>query len=373
MIQLDISNIWVDVSLRDLLGLEAGMRNAYEALSPGTGLEGWTDQSPDKLKEVIRRANSIRLCSDTLVVLGDNEATRGAQAVIELLQGPHRNLNREQGDPQVIFVGHSLSLHQWNQLTQQLKGRDFFVFLAEEPDAAGDMTLQSLQWILCRKYGTAKAPGRIFSFPELRQVKTEEEEEGNNPVLSLFSPTGLLPMAVAGVDITALLQGAQQAEAARNSGDPENEYCQLGFENPLWMYAAARKLMTDSGRTLELLASCEPGMHSLGRYLQKLHSATLGAQLPEDEALLIQASPRIFQTMLRFAAADHQIPLPQNPAVSAAELLQQAQERALCHALDSCCENNGAMISMDCEKLCEETLGELLWFFRFTRALERRL
>ena len=113
MINADISNVWGDVALRDLLELAAGIFAAHRALTEGTGKGkgrgAWLDLPAGEPNKLILLAEKICLDSDVLVVIGDSAATLGIRAVMELLQGPHRNLGLGRSDPQILFIGENLS------------------------------------------------------------------------------------------------------------------------------------------------------------------------------------------------------------------------------------------------------------------------
>ena len=131
MIHVDISNIWGELSLRDLLSVEAELSAAHMTVTErsGAGNEylGWMDL-PDRAPtaehmRILAAAHQIRENSDVLVVIGIGGSYLGPRAVMELLQGENRNLRRSRGEPVILFAGNSLSTRAWNDLMKLLEGR----------------------------------------------------------------------------------------------------------------------------------------------------------------------------------------------------------------------------------------------------------
>lgn len=130
MINLDLSNVWGELSLPDLLAAEQEVSSAHQTLASGKGeggdFTGWLDlPTVDETEEVQRirtAAQRIRESSDVLVVVGIGGSYLGPRAGIELLCGQHHNL---QGQTQVLFAGNTLSTRAWQELCQLLEGKDF--------------------------------------------------------------------------------------------------------------------------------------------------------------------------------------------------------------------------------------------------------
>ena len=135
MIKVDISNVWGELSLSDLLSIEAEISAAHMTVSErsGAGNEflGWMDL-PDRAPtaehmRILAAAHRIRETSDALVVSGIGGSYLGARAAIELLQGPNRNLRWGKGDPMILWAGNNLSTRSWEELQRLLEGKDFSI------------------------------------------------------------------------------------------------------------------------------------------------------------------------------------------------------------------------------------------------------
>ena len=399
MIQVDISNIWGQLSLPDLLAMEKEVSQAFDALLEGDGPGGehllWrenpTRQAENELARMEKAAKTIRSQSDVCVVIGIGGACLGAQAAIELLQGSRRNQTRK--DLQIYFTGDSLSTRKWNELMQLLEDKDFSLIVVSKSGTTTEsaIALRGLRWMLERKYGTDQARGRIFAVTDpcrgaLRQMAEEAGWEtfsipaGISGRYSVLTPAGLLPMAAAGIDIRKILEGAEEVR----------ELCaEHSLENPAWQYAAVRNMMLRSGKDLELLASWEPDFAAFGQWWQKLFSESEGKEgkglFPQAVTFtrdlhilgqLIQDGRRnLFETMLRLDPPEQKYIIGSDwnnlDGLNYLEdmSLDRVDEQAYQGTLAAHVDGGVPVITMECGELSEQTLGALFYFFQFACAL----
>ena len=190
---------------------------------------------------------------------------------------------------------------------------------------------------------------------------------------SVLSAVGLLPMAVAGIDISEIVAGA--AEAMEN-------YSLGSYENPVWLYAAVRNLLYRGGKTIELFESFEPGFQSFGRWWQQLFGESEGktgkgifpatAELTADLhglGQLIQDGQRnLFETMVRFDPPENPVPIDSDwkdlDGLNYLEgkTLDFVEENAFFGTVSAHVDGGVPVIAMDCGPLCEKTVGELFYF-----------
>ena len=326
MINVDISNVWGDISLPDLLSIEQEIGAAHRMLTEGTGagaqFRDWLKLPcraiTEELERILCAAKTIRANSDVCVVVGIGGSYLGPRAAIELLQGPNRNIGRGKGDPQIFFAGNSLSTRHWNELMRLLEGKNFSVIVISKSGTTLEpaIAFRGLRWLLERRYGTDEAARRIYAVtdPEtgaLRQMAAEENWEtfaipaGVGGRFSVLSPVGLLSMAVAGIDILEVLNGAM---------DAKEEYDLRSFENPVWLYAGVRNALYRKGKAIEVFASFEPGFRAFGGWWQQLFgesegkegkgifpaTAELTADLHSLGQLIQEGQRNLFETMVRF-------------------------------------------------------------------------
>ena len=405
MIKVDISNVWGELSLRDLLSIEAEISAAHMTVSErsGAGNEylGWMDL-PDRAPtaehmRILAAAHRIRETSDALVVIGIGGSYLGARAAIELLQGPNRNLRWGKGDPMILWAGNNLSTRSWEELQRLLEGKDFSICVISKSGTTLEpaIAFRNLKWMLERRFGTAQAKRRIYAITDaengaLRQMADEEGWESFiipgdvGGRFSVLSPVGLLPMAAAGLDVMSMLRGAAKAKAE----------CDLrSFENPVWLYAAVRSLMYRRGMAIELLESFEPGFAMMGRWWQQLFGESEGkdgqglfpacAELTADlHALgqLIQDGRRnLFETMVRFDPPARKTVLLEDIRdldglnYLAGKSLDFVEEQAYQGTMAAHSDGGCPVISIDCGELNEESLGGLFWFFELSCAVSAYL
>ncbi len=394
MIGVDISNIWGEVALPDLLAIESEVAAAYETLMEGTGAgreyRQWMDlpdgESAAEMLRIQLAAEKIRADSDICVVVGVGGSYLGSRAAIELLQGPNHNLGKGKGDPQILFAGNNLSTRHWNELLRLLKDKDFSVIVISKSGTTIEpaIALRSLRWMLERKYGTDGANQRIYAVtdPEtgaLRQMAREEGWEsfsipaGVGERYSVLSAAGLLPMAVAGIDIQELLHGAEEAK---------EEYALYSFENPVWLYAAVRNLLYRGGKCIEILESWEPGFGMFGRWWQQLFGASEGkdgkgifpaaavltADLHVLGQLIQQGQRNLFETVVRFAPPEHAVEIGSDwknlDGLNYLEgkTLDFVEENAFQATVSAHVDGGVPVLTMDCGELNARTVGELFYF-----------
>ena len=180
MINVDISNIWGEVALPDLLAIENDVAAAHEMLMEGTGAGGasreWLNlpvrEATEETQRIRKAAEKIRQDSDVCVIVGVGGGCLGARAAIELLWGQNYNISRAPGEPQIFFAGNSFSTRRWNELMGLLKDRDFSVVVISKSGTTLEpaIVFRSLRWMLERKYGTDGANSRIYAVTKQHAV-----------------------------------------------------------------------------------------------------------------------------------------------------------------------------------------------------------
>ncbi|MEE0110156.1 MAG: glucose-6-phosphate isomerase [Oscillospiraceae bacterium] len=394
MIKVDISNIWGQLALPDLLAIEKEAAAAHAALTERTGAGNdyldWLDlpvREPTKeMKRIQKAAEKIREDSDVCVVVGIGGSYLGPRAAIELLQGPNHNVGKGKGDPQIFFAGNGLSTRHWNELMGLLEGKDFSVIVISKSGTTTEpaIAFRGLRWMLERKYGTDKANKRIYAVTDpgkgaLRQMAMEEGWEtfvipgGAGGRFSVLTPVGLLPMAVAGIDMMEVLNGAADAKEA---------YDVHSLENPVWQYAAVRNLLYRNGKTIEIFESFEPGFKMFGGWWQQLFGesegkegkgifpvyAELTADLHSLGQMIQQGERNIFETMVRFDAPQQKYTIGgdwknlDGLNYLEGKTLDFVDEKAYLGTVAAHVDGGVPVITMDCGELNPRKVGELFYF-----------
>ena len=394
MIKVDISNVWGQVSLPDLLALEKEVFDAHMTLSErngaGNDFLGWLDlpvrEPTEEIIRIQKAAEKIRNESEVCVVVGIGGSYLGPRAAIELLQGPNHNIGKGKGDPQIFFAGNGLSTRHWNELMRLLEGKDFSVIVISKSGTTTEpaIAFRGLKWMLERKYGTDEANSRIYAITDpakgaLRQMADEQGWEtfvippSAGGRFSVLTPVGLLPIAVAGIDIMAMMNGAADAKDA---------YDLRSFENPVWLYAAVRNLLYRNGKVIELFESYEPGFKMLGGWWQQLFgesegkdgkgifpaTAELTADLHSLGQMIQEGERNMFETMVRFDAPEQKYVIGSDVKnldglnYLTGKTLDFVDEKAYLGTMAAHVDGGVPVITMDVGELTERKLGELFYF-----------
>ena len=396
MIKVDISNVWGRLSLPDLLAVEKEVAAAHETLAKGTGAGndflGWMKlpvaSETEEMRRIQAAAGKIRSDSDVFVVIGIGGSYLGPRAAIELMQGCNHNIGKGKGNPQIYFAGNGLSTRAWNELMRLLEGKDFSVAVISKSGTTTEpaIAFRGLKWMLERKYGTDGAKKRIYAITDpvkgaLRQMVTEEGWESfvippdAGGRYSVLTAVGLLPMAVAGIDIRKVMAGAYEAK---------EYYDNLrSFENPVWLYAGVRNLLYRNGKCIELLESFEPGFKMMGGWWQQLFGESEGkdgkgifpvtaeftADLHSLGQMIQQGERNIFETMVRFDAPQEKLVVGSDYKnldglnYLAGKTLDYVDDQAFLGTLAAHVDGGVPVITMDMGELNDAKLGEMFYFF----------
>ncbi len=265
--------------------------DARELLLSGNGAGsdyiGWINLPVDYDKKEFARikeaAEKIRSDSEVLVVIGIGGSYLGARAAIEFLQRDfYNNLSVEQRKaPEIYFAGNSISGSYLQGLIDVVGDRDFSVNVISksgtttEPAIAFRIFKEKLE----QKYGKEEAAGRIYATTDkakgaLKNLATAEGYEtfvvpddiGGR--FSVLTAVGLLPIAVSGADLDALMQGAADGRSAAIEKPFE--------ENDAMQYAAIRNILLRKGKSIEILANYEPCIHYIGEWWKQLYGESEG-------------------------------------------------------------------------------------------------
>ena len=399
MINLDISNIWGQYTLNDLLVLEQETFAAHKALlegkGPGSDYLGWMNlpvfEATDEMVRIQAAAKRIREHSEIFVVVGIGGSYLGPRAAIELVKGQNHNLRGK--DPQIFFAGNNLSTRAWQELSALLEGKDFSINIISKSGTTTEPAIatRALKWMLERKYGAEEARKHIFvtTDPEKGALRQMALEEGYESFVippnvggrySVLTAVGLLPMAVAGMDITEVMFGAASAKR-----DMET----FSFENPAWLYAAARNLLYRNGKALELLCNWEPAARFFGGWWQQLFGESEGkdgkgifpvpveftADLHSLGQMIQQGERNIFETVIRFAPPRKKTMIElewknlDGLNYLEGKSLAYVEEQAFQGTLAAHVDGGVPVILLQADEICDRTLGELFWFFELSCGL----
>ena len=280
MVKVDLTGCatFFDASGPDFAAAAAAHRMLSEKTGKGAEFTGWTSLPQDirrrELKGILSIANKIRSRSKALVVVGIGGSYLGARGAIELLR-PYA----KEGDTRVFFVGNGLSADYINGVIEQLGDDDFDVNVISKSGTTLEpaLSFRVFRQLLEKKYGSS-AKKHIFATTDANRgvlhdlARAEGWERFVVPDdvggrYSVLSAVGLLPMAVAGIDVQAVIDAAIETFQALDLRSPEN---------PAWQYAAARQHLYGRGYGIELLACYEPSFRFMAEWWKQLYGESEG-------------------------------------------------------------------------------------------------
>ncbi len=305
-----------------------------EGNGPGGSFTGWVHLPRDYDKEEFARiqaaAEKIRSDSQALVVIGIGGSYLGARAVVELLRSPNYNLIHTDG-PEIHFAGNGLSTDGLMEIIDRVKDMDFSVNVISKSGTTTEpaVAFRIFKALLEEKYGKQGARERIYATTDAHRgaLKGLADAEGYEEFVvpdavggrySVLTAVGLRPIACAGVDIAALMQGA---------ADAMNALAVPGADNPAWQYAAARHALYESGKKVELLVGYEPSFRFFAEWWKQLYGESEGKQgkglfpasveftadLHSMGQYIQQGERLMFETVVSFARSRRQIDIPVDP------------------------------------------------------------
>ena len=280
MVKVDLSGLsnFLDLEKLDFAAASEAHRALLDGTGAGSNFTGWLELpqriKDGELKAIISAAQKIRSRSKALVVIGIGGSYLGARGAIELL----RPVPAED-DPKIFFVGNGLSPDALNDVLTQLGDADFDVNVISKSGTTLEpaVSFRIFRKLLKEKYGAA-AKKHIFATTDSAKgvLKSLADAEGWECFVvpddvggrySVLSAVGLLPMAVAGIDVKTVINAA--IEEFFN-------LCMSTPENPAWQYAVARQQLYRSGKSIEILGCYEPSFRFMAEWWKQLYGESEG-------------------------------------------------------------------------------------------------
>ncbi len=275
----------------DILALQQDVEQCHKALHEKTGkgndFTGWvtlpTDYDKEEFARIKKAAKKIQAQSEVLIVIGIGGSYLGTRTALDFIQTPFYNENKHKKTPDIYFVGNNISSAYLQDILTILGSRDFSVNVISKSGTTTEpaIAFRIFKQLLEVKYGKEKAAERIFATTDKARgaLKTMCDAEGYETFVipddiggrfTVLTAVGLLAMAVAGIDIDTVMEGAAWAE--KTYANPKIA------ENPCYQYAAARNLFYRQGKTIEILANYEPHLTSFGEWYKQLFAESEGKE-----------------------------------------------------------------------------------------------
>ncbi len=262
---------------------ELAAKTLAEHSGAGSDFLGWVELPANYDKEEFARikaaAEKIKKNSDVLIVIGIGGSYLGARAAIELLKSPLYN-NLKKDTPEIYYVGNSISPTHLNEVISLCEGKDFSVNVISKSGTTTEPALafRVFRSMVEKKYGKEGAKDRIFCTTDKARgtLKQLADTEGYETFViaddiggrfSVLTAVGLLPIAVAGCDIDAIMAGAKQA-MDELSVDFDNNDC--------YKYAAIRNILYSKNKSVEMLISYDPSFTMMAEWWKQLFGESEG-------------------------------------------------------------------------------------------------
>ena len=379
-----------------LAGLEEGRAKLESGSGAGGDFTGWVHLPRDYDKEEFARiqaaAERIRNDSQALVVIGIGGSYLGARAVVELLHSPNFNLTHKDG-PEIYFAGNGLSSDAILEVIDLVKDKDFSVNVISKSGTTTEpaVAFRIFKALLEEKYGREGARKRIYATTDAHKgaLKGLADAEGYEEFVvpdavggrySVLTAVGLLPIACAGIDIAALMEGAAQAM---------EELARPGADNPAWQYAAARHALYTGGKKVEILAAYEPSFRFFGEWWKQLYGECEGkegkglfpasveftADLHSMGQYIQEGERLMFETVVRFDKSRGSITIPHDPDnvdglnFLAGKELSFVAEQAMRGTLLAHVDGGVPNLVVTVPGRCEKSVGWLIYFFEYACGL----
>ena len=386
------------ITMKNIMEYKEQVENIHKDLHRRANDEkdfvGWLDlpvnYDKEEFKRIKKAAKKIKKESDILVVIGIGGSYLGARAVIEALTSSFNNLlpAKQRKYPQILFAGNSLSSNYLNELIEYIENKDFSVNVISKSGTTTEpaIAFRIFREILENKYGIDEARSRIYATTDKEKgaLKALAQKEGYETFVvpdnvggrySVLTAVGLLPIATAGIDIDKLMEGARIAEERYNDSNLKYNEC--------YQYAVARNILYKLYKSTEILVNYEPKLHYFTEWWKQLYGESEGKDQKgifpagvdnttdlHSMGQYIQEGRRcLFETVLSVKEPKTDIKInPDDDNLDglnylAGKTLDYVNKKAMEGTIKAHVSGDVPNIQITMNKLDEENLGELIYFF----------
>lgn len=390
-------NLTKAISSHTLATLESEMMTCNEllhtAIGAGSDFLGWVHLPSSithaTLSDIEATAKDLATKAEVVIAIGIGGSYLGAKAVIDSLSSNFDMLQKNRKHPIVLFAGQNLSEDYMAQLLETIRDRSVAAIVISKSGTTTEpaIAFRIIKEEIENRYGKAEAAQRIVAITDQKRgaLRTLANEEGYKTFVipddvggrfSVLTPVGLLPLAVAGVDIRSLVTGASDMETATGTHQPM-------AANPAMQYAAARTAMYRNGKKIEILASYEPQLSNIGEWWKQLYgesegkqgkglfpaSVTLTADLHSMGQYIQDGERSLFETVISVESPSANIAIKENADnldglnFLGGRRLSQVNRMAQLGTMLAHVDGGVPNIEIALEKIDAYTIGQLLYFF----------
>jgi glucose-6-phosphate isomerase len=402
-IKLDYT--YTNIPIEDIMEHTDEVRNIHKNFQEKADDEkeflGWlklpTYYDRKEFERIKQAAKKIQKDSEILLCIGIGGSYLGARAVIESLT--HTFSNYKKGDyPQILYAGNNLSPNYINDLIDVIGDRDISINVISKSGTTTEpaIAFRIFRELLESKYGIDEARKRIYvtTDKEKGALKTLANEEGYETFIipdniggrySVLTAVGLLPIATAGIDIDKLMLGAKIAEDKYKDDNVKYNEC--------YQYAVIRNMLYKEGKNIEILVNYEPKMHYFTEWWKQLYGESEGKEnrgifpagvdfttdLHSMGQYIQQGRRNLFETVIAIDETKSDLTIKQDEDnldgmnFVAGKTLDFVNKKAMEGTIEAHVTGGVPNIVLHLEKLDEETIGELIYFFELSCAMSGKL
>ena len=359
----------------------------------GNDFLGWVNLpssiTNSELSEIKRVADNLRAKAEVVVCIGIGGSYLGAKAVLEAMSNSFESLKKRHNNPTIVFAGENISEDYTFELMDALKEYSIAAIVISKSGTTTEpaIAFRLLKAEIERRYGKAEAAERIVAITDkargaLKTLATQEGyptfviEDNVGGRYSVLSPVGLLPLAVAGVDVEAFVEGALDMERLTGEDTPIEQ-------NPAAQYAIVRNELYKAGKKIEILGSYEPKLQYIAEWWKQLYgesegkdlkgifpaSVTLTADLHSMGQYIQEGERTLFETIISVKNSKYEVKVESDEAnldglnfltgKRLSEINKMAELGVRLAHIDGGVPN----LTIEIERIDERTIGQLLYFF----------
>jgi glucose-6-phosphate isomerase len=396
-LKIDISKVFAFVPKADIYNLSAEAVQCAVALEnksgKGNDFLGWVNLpssiSDNELKDIEKTASRIKKHIDAVVVIGIGGSYLGIRAVAEALSPAFLHLRPNRKNPVILYAGHNIGEDYLNELIELLNDLRYAIVVISKSGTTTEpaIAFRLLKNHLEKKIGKEAAKDLIIAITDAKKgaLRTTAKQEGYKTYVipddvggrySVLTPVGLVPLAIAGFDIRALVKGAFDMEKITSSA--------AGFENnPACLYAAARYMLYRAGKKVEILANFENKLHYIAEWWKQLYGESegkegkgifpasvdlsadlhsMGQYIQEGERILLETVISVGQTATKLVVPKDKADLDGLNYI-AGKRIDAVNKMAELGTMLAHVDGGVPNIRIELPKLNEYYLGQLLYFF----------
>ena len=395
-LKLNLEN--AGISKKNIMEYKEQVENIHKELHSRANDEkdfvGWielpTNYDKEEFERIKKAAKKIKKESDILLVIGIGGSYLGARAVIEALTSSFNNMQAEEQKkfPEILYAGNNLSPNYLNELIEYIGDKDFSVNVISKSGTTTEpaIAFRIFREILENKYGIDEARSRIYVTTDKKRgaLKTLADNEGYEKFVipdnvggrySVLTAVGLLPIATAGIDIDKLIQGARNAQDRYDDSSLKYNQC--------YQYAVTRNILYKLYKNTEILVNYEPKMHYFTEWWKQLFGESEGkdqmgifpagveftTDLHSMGQYIQEGRRNLFETVITIKNSKTDIIIKNDEDnldglnYLTGKTLDYVNKKAMEGTIKAHVSGDVPNILIEIEKLDEENIGELIYFF----------